>query len=142
MKELKCPFQGPIITEDFGCAKARLVTVRNTPLVHCTGIDAQARCERVHGRLKAVGLAAFGMEDDLLSTPHSVMQRIQYGGLLGLQALLRPGGKVAEPIADVDALMDDLDRSAGLDNLVYDRLGAAMTGFELKRRRGSRGMTR
>lgn len=136
MSAPKCPFQNPIISEDFGCRLARHVTVRNAPEVHCSDLASQERCERLHDRLKAVGLDAFGMEDDLLTTPHSVMQKIQYGGLLGLQD--QAGGEPpgAGRIEDINALVEDLDRRFGIEELAFGELAGRMTEMRLRRRRG------
>ncbi|MGD2081378.1 MAG: hypothetical protein PVF91_00305 [Chromatiales bacterium] len=138
MSAPRCPFQTPIIAGDFECSLGDHVTVRNAPQVHCRSPDALRRCERVYARLKDVGLPAFGMEDDLLSTPHSVMQKIQYGGLLGLQSLSGLAPESPGTIPDIGALIERLDADPGLDALPYSGLASGMTDFQLKRRRGRR----
>jgi hypothetical protein len=132
----KCPFQNSIISEDFACALAQQVTVRNTPQVHCRSSTALDNCQRLYTRLKAVGLPAFGMQDDLATTPSSVYLKIQYGGLLGLQD--RSGATPARPgtIADIHDLVDNVT-AGGTETeiLPYADLVDTMLQQQLRRRR-------
>jgi len=135
----KCPFQTPIIAEDFACRLAKAVTVRNTPQVHCQSEAALALCQRVYYHFKAVGLPALGMEDDLTSTPHNIYLKIQCGGLLGLQA--RSGVAPAQEgrIADVRALVEAATRDGEqADTLAYAELVPYMQAQQTRRRRERR----
>jgi hypothetical protein len=135
----KCPFMTPIISKDFACSLGQAVTVRNTPQVHCRDPQALAVCQALHERLKAAGLTAFDMEDDLTSTPHNVYLKIQYGGLLGLQADSGLPVPVAGEIADVHALVDHVTvQGSGLDAIDYAALAGRMTDYKPKRRRDRR----
>jgi len=135
----KCPFQTPIIAEDFACRLAQAVTVRNTPQVHCQSETALALCQRLYEHLKTAGLAAFGMQDDLTSTPHNIYLKIQYGGLLGLQA--KSGIVPAEEngIHDIRALVEAATRDGTqLERLPYAELVPFMQAQQTKRRRARR----
>ena len=105
MPELKCPFSTPLVTHQFGCARAQEVVRRGGAETDCTNATARARCERVFEQLKAAALPAFGVEDDLLSMPHSVRVKIQCGGLLGVQRLLAGAATVADRVEDIDQLL-------------------------------------
>ncbi len=105
MSEHRCPFSAPLITRQFGCALAQEVIHRGGTEINCTDAAAHARCDRLFQQLKQAALPAFGVEDDLLSMPHSVLVKIQYGGLLGLQRLLRAQTEVGERVEDVQALV-------------------------------------
>ena len=130
----KCPFQTLIISEGFACSQGQAVTARNTPQVHCRSEPALALCQRVYEQLKAVGLPALGMEDDLTSTPHNVYLRVQMGGLLGLQA--RRGAEGA--IEDLSQLIAEVTaQGAELDALPYEELVPRILAQQTKRRRGS-----
>jgi len=132
----KCPFQNPLITGDFGCSLANPVTVRNTPQIHCGSEAALAVCTRVQDHLKMVGLPAFDMEDDLAATPHSVYQKIQYGGLLGLQASLSPPPRDAERVEDIHALIDAVTEGGkSTEEIDYAGLVPAMQSRTSRRRR-------
>lgn len=132
----KCPFQQPIITRDFACHLAQAVTVRNAPQIHCRSEQALTVCRTVYERLKAVGLPAFGMTDDLTNTPHNIYVKIQCGGLLGLQALRGAPPEQAGTIADIHALIQAATR-AGSDSDApdYPDLVPFMQAHQSSRRR-------
>jgi hypothetical protein len=105
MEEHKCPFSTPLVTRQFGCTHAREVIHRGGTEINCMDVGAHTRCTHLFQCLKLAALPAFGVEDDLLSMPHSVIVKIQYGGLLGLQRLLKSEAQVAERVEDVQALV-------------------------------------
>ena len=98
MEAYKCAFSNTLITKQFGCEKGEQVTRRGGPDVACTSEEAHLRCEKLFQQMKAAALPAFGVEDDLLSMPHSVLVKIQIGGLLGLQRLLESGAAGAAEV--------------------------------------------
>ncbi len=135
MVEFKCAFSGTLIGGGFGCVKAGHVTRRGGPDIVCDTDSAHRRCADVHARMKSVALPAFGVEDDLLSMPHSVSMKIQFGGLLGLQKQMSDPAAVADVVTDVDALMQKaLALYGGMDALPYALLVPAMISCKLRRR--------
>jgi len=113
----------------------RPVTARNAPQIHCQSAEALALCETVYAHLKVVGLTGFEMPDDLSVTPQNIYHKIQYGGLLGLQAM---GGIPAQEgrVADIRTLIDSVtDGGDRADNLPYGKLVPLMKDYRLKRRR-------
>lgn len=138
MEQHKCPFSAPLIGHQFGCAHAQEVIRRGGAEIDCTATSAHARCEQLFHRMKAVALPAFGVEDDLLSMPHSVLVKIQYGGLLGLQRLLPEAAAPApERVENIDALVTGaLSRFGGLDAVPCEQFVADITAFKPRSRRG------
>jgi len=137
MEEHKCPFSAPLITRQFGCAYAQEVIHRGGAEINCTDAAAHARCDLLFQRMKAAALPAFGVEDDLLSMPHSVLVKIQYGGLLGLQRLLRATPQVGERIEDVQALVTEATaRFGGASEIPCAPLIDDITAFKPRARRG------
>lgn len=135
----KCPFHTPIIAEDFACHLGQPVTARNTPQIHCRSERALQRCQRLYEHLKAVGLPAFGMEDDLTKTPHNIYLKIQYGGLLGLHATRDNSAVFDGKIADINGLLDTLTcADNGTDDVAYPELVPYMLNQQTKRRRTSK----
>jgi hypothetical protein len=133
----KCPFAAPITTGRAACTRAQEVVRRGGSEYDCAAPAAQARCTDLHQRLKAVGLTAFEVEDDLTTMPHSVLVKVQVGGLAGLQRLL---GQPAGPIADVDTLVEQAAAQAGgIDAIPVATLADDMTGCKLERRGRRRG---
>jgi hypothetical protein len=131
--EFKCAFSATLLGGDFGCRRAQTVTRRGGPDMACTSGAGHARCEALLQRMKLAALPAFGVEDDLLSMPHSTLVKVQFGGLLGLQRLLE--GQAAARVDDVDALAERaVGHYGGTDAVPFQDLVADMTSFRLRRR--------
>lgn len=135
MSEHKCPFSAPLVTRQFGCTVSQEVIHRGGTEINCTDAAAHARCDQLFQRLKVEALPAFGVEDDLLSMPHSVLVKIQYGGLLGLQRLLRATPQVAERVEDVRSLVAEASLRFN-DDVPCARLVDDITAFKPRARRG------
>lgn len=106
MSESICPFSATLVQEDFACPNANPIVRRGGAEIACTDALAHARCQQLFQRLKDAALPEFGVEDDLLKMPHSVLVKIQYGGLLGLQGSINSStGEAAATIEDIDALV-------------------------------------
>lgn len=136
MEQHKCPFSAPLVSHQFSCTHAQEVIRRGGTEVDCTDASAHTRCEQLFHRLKAAALPAFGVEDDLLSMPHSVLVKIQYGGLLGLQRLLSSAAPAAERIDDIDALVQQAQAKFGsAEAIPCDPLVAEITAFKPRSRR-------
>jgi hypothetical protein len=135
MEEYKCAFSNTLITGQFGCDKAEQVTRRGGPDIACTSDAAHQRCEKLFQQMKAAALPAFGVEDDLLSMPHSVLVKIQHGGLLGLQRLLESGTAGSGAVQNVHALVDQaVEKYNHLDAIPFPALVQDMTTYKLRRR--------
>lgn len=135
MDNFKCAFNGTMMAEQFACARAHRVTRRAGPDVACDSQAAHQRCAALFERLKSAALPAFGVEDDLLSMPHSVIVKIQFGGLAGLQCLQRPDAALETPVDDIDALVRRaLEQFGSVDAVPCERFVEAMTSYPLRRR--------
>jgi len=135
MEEYKCPFSAPLITRQFGCANSQEVIHRGGAEINCTDAAAHIRCHQLFQRMKLAALPAFGVEDDLLSMPHSVLVKIQYGGLLGLQRLLRAESQVDERVEDIQALVAEASLRFS-DAVPCAPLVDDITAFKPRARRG------
>lgn len=135
MHEYKCAFSSTLVTNQFGCENGEQVTRRSGPDIACTADAAHQRCEKLFQQMKAVALPAFGVEDDLLSMPHSVLVKIQFGGLLGLQRLLGSGVAGIAEVKNVHALVDQaMEKYHDLDAVPFPALVEDMTSHKLRRR--------
>jgi hypothetical protein len=135
MDEYKCAFSNTLITNQFGCEKAEQVTRRGGPGIACTSDAAHQRCEQLFQQMKAAALPVFGVEDDLLSMPHSVMVKIQHGGLLGLQRVLDSDAAGSAEVKNVHALVDKaVGKYGNLDAIPCPALVQDMTAYKLRRR--------
>ncbi len=136
--ENKCAFSQTLIGGQFACAHAEPVVRRGGAEIACRSADASLRCTSLMQFLKDAALPAFGVEDDLLSMPHSVLVKIQFGGLLGVQRLLDAAGSDADSVPDINALVGQAqDKFSALEAIPYADIVEDMTGFK-PRRRGKR----
>lgn len=131
MEEYKCAFAAPLIAGQFGCAHAQHVTRRGGPDVACAARAGHERCTQLFELLKAAALPALGVEDDLLSMPHSTLVKIQAGGLLGLQRLQT--GTPAETVTDINSLVEQAAQ-AGFAAIPAGRLVEDIE-YKVRRRR-------
>lgn len=134
----RCPFAAPLTVGRAACTHALEVVRRGGAEFDCASPGPHARCRALFDRLKAVGLAAFGAEDDLTTLPHSVLVKVQTGGLAGLARLL--GDDPAAPIADIDALVERAgSRFGGVADIPVAGLAADIRDCALDRRGRRRG---
>ncbi len=85
--------------------------------------------------MKEVALPAFGVEDDLLAMPHSVLVKIQYGGLLGLQRILGEVSEETSTVADIDGLCESaVQRYNNVASIPCQTFVQDMTAYKLRRR--------
>lgn len=142
MEDDKCAFSSPLIAASFTCAKARAIVRRGGADVACGDVLCRNRCEALFQRLKSVALPAFQVEDDLLSMPHSVVQKIQYGGLLGLQAGLNPDlnpglNQGQDTVANIDDLVARLLTQYGaMEFIPVEKALDSMVAYKLRTNRG------
>lgn len=132
----RCAFSSPQIAEQYVCHFGEQVVRRGGTEVACRDEAACSRCEAVFEWLKQVCLPGFGVEDDLTSMPHSVLQKIQFGSLQGLRELLHVD---PEKRVDIDQLLNQAsDHYDGIDGLPYAGLVDTITAYQLKRRQHRR----
>ena len=131
MIDCKCSFSITLITEDFKCEKAQLVTRRAGPDIACSSEQGSRNCKQIYTELKNVGLPAFDAEDDLLKTPASVFTKIQFAGLLGLQKEINDDDSLALKVDNIYQLVElALQAPQGYKNLAND-----MTSYKVKRQK-------
>lgn len=136
--ENKCAFSQTLIGDQFGCVHAEQVVRRGGAEIACRSATSAGRCAALMQRLKLAALPAFDVEDDLLSMPHSVLVKIQFGGLLGVQRLVDPATANAERVTDIDTLAERAEQTFGsVDAVPCDQIVSDMTGYKT-RRRGTR----
>jgi len=135
MEEHKCAFSNTLVTNQFGCEKAAQVTRRDGPDIVCASDESHQQCEKLFQRMKQAALPAFGVEDDLLSMPHSVLVKVQFGGLLGLQRLQGDSTNESAVVKNIHGLVGQaIGKHGGLDAIPCRAFVEDMTSYKLKRR--------
>ncbi len=136
MSTLMCPFSAPLVAEDFSCRQAEAVIRRGGTEIACRSETSCTRCIDLHQVIKAAALAEQDYADDLTQVPHSLLVRIQYGSLLGLQRLVEDNRDNKTPIADIDGLVETaLARFGGLSGIPCAELCTDITACKLPGRR-------
>lgn len=129
--DLKCPFAQVLISEQARCTKGVTVARRGGVDVSCQDAVASARCRTVHEGLLTTALEAVGMEYDLNQLPHSLLMKVQYGGLA---ALAKETG-FTQPVEDVDQLVQAVVKKyQRSDRIDYERYQPEILSYKLKRR--------
>ena len=131
MIDCKCSFSITLITEDYACEQAQLVTRRAGPDIACADEKASNNCQTIYAELKKVGLPAFDAQDDLLKTPASVFTKIQFGGLLGLYKFTQDSNSSSLKIDNIFTLIETVLKQP----LEYQDLVNEMTSYKIKRQK-------
>jgi len=134
--QLKCPFRATLITRSFSCPHASEITRRDGPDIGCNSATTNKICSECLSSLKKSALPELGFIDDLTVMPASAMQKIQYGGLLALQAIVlqKESGDTVDNIA---SLMEAaLEKYHSIENLPVNECLDTIVNYKLKRRGG------
>ncbi|UCE88468.1 MAG: hypothetical protein JSW10_08955 [Pseudomonadota bacterium] len=134
--DYKCAFAATLIGHDYGCEHAAGVVRRGGPDIACRDEQAHRLCGLTYETLKTAALPAFGVEDDLLSMPHSVMAKVQFGGLLGLQQVLDGSATGAGQVDNIAQLVSRVRaRYPDPELLPLQEIVPTITAVKLRRRR-------
>jgi len=129
-----CVFALPQVSNEFACEHGKLVTRRAGPDIACNSPAMQQQCACVYERLKQIGLTEFEFEDDLTQVPHGVWAKIQFGGLLGLDALCNDSDKrTLDNIAGTIQLV--MQQYSELGMLPVEQITASMNAYRNRRRK-------
>ena len=132
--EQKCPFAMPLTKGLAGCHNAQEVVRRGGLELDCRSAADHRVCASVFEGLKAQALPAFGVEDDLTLMPHSVLVKVQSGGLQGLRRLLGESSPDA-PVPDIAGLIGKVvQRYGSPERITYSEIEQDMLAFKLERR--------
>ena len=135
MQDLICPFSATLARETFGCTHAERIIRRGGTEFCCRHQPAHACCEQLFEQFKQAALTAFGVEDDLTRMPHSVLVKIQFGGLLGLQRITLENPPDHGRVEDIASLVAAaVARFENLQAIPCERLSGDMTTYTLSRR--------
>ena len=136
MSDLLCPFGATLVKRDFGCKYAKEIIRRGGAEIACMQSDAHAKCCALHGVIKTSFLQAMDLEDDLLTVPHNVLVKIQYGGLHGLQALESEDSQLETGIDDISLLVSNVtEKFHALESLPVDAINKVINEYKTQRRR-------
>ena len=133
MNDLICPYSATLVQKiNYACPKSDEVIRRGGAEYVCLQADQFERCNEVHSKVKHAYLKSEGLEDDLLSLPHSVFVKIQFGCVLGLQEAL---ARDVLKIDDIGGLIADaVEHYKSSDHLPFELLNETIASYKLQKR--------
>lgn len=136
MTDLLCPFSTPLVKNDYFCIYAQEIIRRGGAEIACQNQHAHSRCSELHNTMKTAALQAMDLEDDLLSLPHSVLVKIQYGGLTGLKKLTEDSVQTDSRVDDIDSLVSAaMDKFTSIDTIPMASITSSIMDYKAQRRR-------
>ncbi len=123
------------MTRSFGCDHAEEITRRDGPDIACNSLNANNLCIELFEQLKSRALNAMDYEDDLTTLPASVLQKIQYGGLLGLQTVVDSAAQSEKVVNIVSLVGKAAEHFNSIDKIPYETCVDTIVKYKLKRRR-------
>ncbi len=135
INELRCVFEKAILSRRCACTRCNRFHLADREGAACQSPGAHQRCHQLLQQLRQKALFALKLTHLEGELPHAKEIKVQTGGLLGLQAALRPE-QPAIRVADVDGLlMEALQHYPSLAALPYPRIMQSVVGFEGRKRR-------
>lgn len=126
-----CPFSAPLQKPEYDCEHAQTVIRRGGEEIACQNNEHYAVCTAVHDTIKQTALNAMGLEDDLLSVPHSTLVKIQFGAITGLQQEL----DLPESDNIATLISSAIAQHGEAQKIPMDKTIDAIQNFKLQRRR-------
>ncbi|MFQ5643706.1 MAG: hypothetical protein ACE5FQ_08400 [Thiogranum sp.] len=138
VNERRCVFEKAILSQRCACALSTRFYLADREGIACDSAITHRRCTRLIALLREnarFALRVTFLEGEL---PHAKEIKVQTGGLLGLQKLLRPDLD-RENVVDVSALTVLGESTYGsLEQFPYQEIVKSIVAFEGRRRPGSR----
>lgn len=134
LNERRCVFEKAVLSRRCNCECSTRFYLADREGVACGSAHAHQRCERLVKLLRenakfALKLTTLGEE-----LPHAKEIKVQNGGLLGLQRVLRPD-LGTQQVCDIAALATLGERTFGtLEAFPYREIVKSIVAFESRRR--------
>ena len=135
MSDLLCPFSAPLVKNDFSCTSAQEIIRRGGAEIACKSSDTHAHCVAFYNQIRTSALHTMELEDDLLTLPHNVLVKIQYGGLLGLMKVVEDNQK-SEKVDDVASLLTAaMEKFRDIESIPLSSIINTIVEYKMQRRR-------
>ena len=136
MADLICPYSAPLAQEAWQCAHARKIIRRGGEEISCDNETLHASCKAVLEHCKRAVLADMGLEDDLLTVPHSTLIKIQFGTLIGLQQTMDNVTMEDHETRDIpDLVTRSITHFSCVRDIPTEHTTSASEEYKLQRRR-------
>lgn len=138
VNERRCIFEKAILSRRCACMCATCFYLADREGAACDAEQAHRRCLRLIALLRESAKFALKITAIEGELPHAKEIKVQAGGLLGLQKVLKPESDASD-VADIAALVALGERSFGtLENFPYQEIVKSIIAFEGRRRPRSR----
>jgi hypothetical protein len=138
INERRCVFEKAVLSRRCACTCATRFYLADREGVACDSAPANRRCSRLIYLLRENAKFALKITSIDGELPHAKEIKVQSGGLLGLQHVLRPDLN-AEHVIDVAGLATLGERTFGsLEKFPYREIVKAIVAFEGRRPRSRR----
>lgn len=138
INERRCVFEKAILSRRCACTCATRFYLADREGVACDSAPANRRCSQLIHLLRENAKFALKITSVDGELPHAKEIKVQSGGLLGLQHVLRPDLN-AENVIDVAGLATLGERTFGsLEKFPYREIVKAIVAFEGRRPRSRR----
>ena len=133
MLDLICPYSATLAQKShFLCPDADEVIRRGGAEYICLKANRYEICNEVHSKVKQIYLEGEGLEDDLLSLPHSTFVKIQFGCILGLQSSLERDVSIIEDMGSL--ITDAMIFYKTIDTLPFELISNQISIYKLQKR--------
>jgi len=136
LNERRCVFGKAILSRRCACICSTRFYLADREGISCDSASAHARCGRLLKLLHDKAHFALGMRSIEGELPHTKEIKIQTGGMLGLQKVLRPSLADSDHVDDIAGLTAYGEKVYGsLEQFPFQDIVKSIAGFEGRRRR-------
>lgn len=135
----RCVFEKAINARRCTCALAQRFNLADREGVACTDDAGNRRCDTLLALLRRNASFALQMTRVPGPLPHAKEMKVQIGGMLGLQRLLRPDAAGCENVEDIDGLnRQAMERYGSLEDLPFSDIVKSVVKFRGRQRESRR----
>jgi hypothetical protein len=136
----RCIFEKAINSRRCSCDQSARFCLADREGVGCNSDSGNRHCIELLDSMRRNARFSLQLTQAEGPLPHNKEIRVQTGGLLGLQKLLRPEQAGSDSVADIHGLVEQaIGEYRRLEALPYDRIVQAIVGFQGRKKRGRHG---
>jgi hypothetical protein len=132
----RCVFEKAISSRRCNCGQSARFHLADREGVACESETGNALCVVLLDVLRRKARFSLHVTRAEGPMPHAKEIRVQIGGMLGLQKLLRPDLAQSDSVGDINGLaLEAIDRYGHIENLPYELIVQTLVNFEGRRKR-------
>jgi hypothetical protein len=136
VNQRRCVFEKAINSRRCNCRQSARFHLADREGVACESAAGNALCIALLDMLRCKARFSLHVTHASAPLPHAKEIRVQIGGMLGLQKVLRPELAQAGSVSDINGLaVEAIDRYGRLEDLPYEVIVQTLVNFEGRRKR-------